>query len=63
MPPLNLRGHLGDYNPDGMPGIELPDGGAVHLLETGERASSRRASGPGDQIAVIGSALGEAESQ
>ena len=52
--------HLGDYNPDGTTGIELlPDGGAVHLLETGERASSRRASGPGDQIAVIGSALAQ----
>jgi hypothetical protein len=51
--------HLGDYTPDWMPGIELPDGGAVHLLDAGERASMRSASGSGEQIAVIGSALAQ----
>jgi hypothetical protein len=49
---------LGDYVP-GWPKIELPDGGAVHLLDAAERVNDRRADEPGDQITVIGTALAQ----
>jgi hypothetical protein len=49
---------LGDYVPS-WPKIELPDGGAVHLLDAAERVNERRADEPGDQIIVIGSALAQ----
>jgi hypothetical protein len=50
---------LGDYVPGWRPKLELPDGGAVHLLDAAERANERSGHEPGDQITVIGSALAQ----
>jgi len=51
--------HLGDFFPGWVSKIELPDGGAVHLLDPAEHADGRPAGGFGDQITVIGSALAQ----
>jgi hypothetical protein len=51
--------HLGDFFPGWVSKIELPDGGAVHLLDPAEHADERPAGGFGDQITVIGSALAQ----
>jgi len=51
--------HLGDFVPGWDSKIELPDGGAVHLLDPAEHADERSAGGHGDQITVIGSALAQ----
>ena len=52
--------HLGDFVPGWVSKIELPDGGAVHLLESGRvRGRAALVGGFGDQITVIGSALAQ----
>lgn len=45
--------HTGDFVPGWVSKSELPDGGAVHLLESAEYADERHAGGFGDQIIGI----------